>query len=45
MVVKPIHKELRPAFEGDRLKVVEALKVKQFLLTYGFVVVASMVSW
>ncbi|PWA49271.1 glycyl-tRNA synthetase / glycine--tRNA ligase [Artemisia annua] len=26
LVIKPIHKELRPAFEGDRIKVVEALK-------------------
>nr|GEW14086.1 glycine--tRNA ligase, mitochondrial 1-like [Tanacetum cinerariifolium] len=26
VVIKPIHKELRPAFEGDRIKIVEALK-------------------
>ena len=33
MVIKPINKELGPAFRNDRIKVVEALTVKQFLLT------------
>ena len=50
MVIKPIHKELRPAFKGDRIKVVEALKVKQFPLTLRLaklmlISIIKMVSW